>query len=329
MKKTLTVSIAAYNVENYLRQTLDSCIVPEVMDELEVLIVSDGATDGTVAIGKEYEAKYPNTFRVIEKKNGGYGSTVNRSMSEATGKYFRLLDGDDWFDKEGLAEYIRSLRESEADYVINRIYTCQDGTDIRTLSDPHWGELEGSTQNIRDIHCEFTIGIWHTTVKTEILKQHPFTLPEHTLYTDQIFIMRTMPYVHTVQFEFTPLYCYRVGRDGQSVSRESRIKHADEEMKVVAAQVKYLSTCGELTADNKEAVMSRATLYYYYGIVTLLLMPPSWKTYRRIRGFEKRTKELMPELYRAAGKYSKKIAGMRLTGYPGYLVYAGKVENFH
>ena len=84
-EKLLTVSIAAYNVEQYLRQALESLVVPEVMDEIEVLIVNDGSTDTTSAIGHEFEKKYPETFRVIDKENGGYGTTVNRSVSEARG----------------------------------------------------------------------------------------------------------------------------------------------------------------------------------------------------------------------------------------------------
>ena len=96
MDKILTVSVAAYNVEKFIRNTLDSCIAEEIMTDLEVLVVDDGATDATAEIVREYEDKYPQTFRLIHKENGGYGTTVNRSMQEASGKYFRLLDGDDW-----------------------------------------------------------------------------------------------------------------------------------------------------------------------------------------------------------------------------------------
>ena len=95
MEKILSVSIASYNVEKFIRKALDSCCIPEIMDRLEVLVVNDGSTDGTLQIAREYEKQYPQTFRVIDKKNGGYGSTVNASIKAATGRYFRLLDGDD------------------------------------------------------------------------------------------------------------------------------------------------------------------------------------------------------------------------------------------
>ena len=119
-EKILSVSIACYNVEKYLRQTLDSCLVPEIMDRLEVLIVNDGSKDGTADLAREYTARWPETFVLIDKENGGYGSTFNAAVRVATGKYFRLLDGDDWFDRDGLRDFIGVLEKAEEDMIITR-----------------------------------------------------------------------------------------------------------------------------------------------------------------------------------------------------------------
>ena len=119
-KKILSVSIASYNVEKFLDQTLESCLVPEIMDRLEVIIVNDGSKDGTADVAKKYTEKWPDTFILVDKKNGGYGSTVNVGIKTATGKYFRLLDGDDWFDKDGLREFIGILEQAQEDMVIAR-----------------------------------------------------------------------------------------------------------------------------------------------------------------------------------------------------------------
>ena len=89
--KLLTVSIAAYHVEDYLRETLDSFLIPEVTDQLEVLIVNDGSGEGVNEIAREYQTNYPDVFRLIDKENGGHGSTVNRGIEEAAGKYFKTV----------------------------------------------------------------------------------------------------------------------------------------------------------------------------------------------------------------------------------------------
>ena len=95
MEKTLSIVIPAYNVEKFLNNTLDSFVEDSVLADIEVLIVDDGSKDKTAEIGNVYAQKYPNTFRVISKENGGHGSTINVGIREAVGKYFKVVDGDD------------------------------------------------------------------------------------------------------------------------------------------------------------------------------------------------------------------------------------------
>ena len=132
MKKILTISIAAYNVEQYIRKTLDSLIINN-MDCLEVLIIVDGGNDKTLEIAKEYESKYPNTFKAVYKENGGYGSTINKGIELATGKYFKQLDGDDWFDTNNLEKICNELMKMpDVDVVYTPYikYMEKDGTEI-------------------------------------------------------------------------------------------------------------------------------------------------------------------------------------------------------
>lgn len=71
MQKVLTVVVPSYNVEKYLQKTLESFVEESILSALEVLVVDDGSKDGTARIGKEFEKRYPGSFRVISKENGG------------------------------------------------------------------------------------------------------------------------------------------------------------------------------------------------------------------------------------------------------------------
>ncbi|MEI3553139.1 MAG: glycosyltransferase family A protein [Acutalibacteraceae bacterium] len=128
MEKTLSISIAAYNVEEFLKNTLDSLVAPEIMDDIEVLIIDDGSKDNTAAIGKEFEDKYPNSFKVISKPNGGYGSTINAAIDAATGQYFKTLDGDDWYDTENLVRFVKDLKNMSADLILTPFTMVYEGT---------------------------------------------------------------------------------------------------------------------------------------------------------------------------------------------------------
>ena len=80
MKKVLTVVIPTYNMEKYLAHCLESFIFDEAEKGLEILIVNDGSKDNSINIAKSYENKYPNIFKVIDKENGGHGSTINEAL---------------------------------------------------------------------------------------------------------------------------------------------------------------------------------------------------------------------------------------------------------
>jgi glycosyltransferase involved in cell wall biosynthesis len=118
--KLLTLVIPTYNMEAFLSECLSTLIVgKEYMDLLEVLIVIDGSKDRSAQIGQEFANLYPDTFRVIVKTNGNYGSCVNRGIDEARGKYIKTLDADDKFMTENLSLFLRELRNVETDMIIS------------------------------------------------------------------------------------------------------------------------------------------------------------------------------------------------------------------
>ena len=118
-KKLLTVSVAAYNAEKTLGETLSSlAAVSDLMDLMDVIIVDDGSEDGTGKIADSFASRFPDSVRVVCKSNGGYGSTVNTAVGIAEGRYFKLLDADDSFDGEGLRTLLKYLRTTDADLVV-------------------------------------------------------------------------------------------------------------------------------------------------------------------------------------------------------------------
>lgn len=115
MKKWLTVVVPSYNAEKYLKHNLDSLCLAEVLEDLEIIAVDDGSTDTTGKIIDEYAEKYPDTVVPVHKENGGHGSGINAGIKNATGKYFRVMDADDWADGEDLKELIKYIKNQETE----------------------------------------------------------------------------------------------------------------------------------------------------------------------------------------------------------------------
>ena len=124
--KYISFAIPCYNSEAYMAQAIES-ILPGGED-VEILIVNDGSKDRTAEIGKEYEEKYPGIVKLINKENGGHGDAVNAGLSHASGKYFKVVDSDDWVDRISLMKILNVLKnfeeeEQEVDMLIaNYVY---------------------------------------------------------------------------------------------------------------------------------------------------------------------------------------------------------------
>lgn len=115
--KILTVVVPTYNAEKYLEKNLNSLCVEEVLSEIEVIIVNDGSTDSSINIANKYAEKYPDSYKVITKENGGHGSGINCGIKYAQGYYFKVLDADDWVDKNALKNLVNYLKVCDDDIV--------------------------------------------------------------------------------------------------------------------------------------------------------------------------------------------------------------------
>lgn len=317
MDKLLTISVAAYNVEAYIQQTLKSLAIPEILEWLEVFVIDDGGTDGTLRTAKEFEEKYPQTFHAIHKKNGGYGSTVNWSIQHATGRFFKLLDGDDWFDRQGLINLVGYLETTCADMIVTdrRCFSSKGPIKNKTALP---ASLIGKTIPLDQIPDSCTLGMWYLTYRTAILKAHPFQLPEHMLYTDQLFAVYPLPFVNGVDFFSDVVYCYRVGRDGQSVSRESRIRHYQEILDVTMILLKYYQGSISASCINNRYILARIATYYAIAFKTIFLMPSRKKNYAIVRNLENKCRENAPKIFEYAARVSKFVQLIRYTGYLAY-----------
>ena len=109
MGKVLTVIVPVYNMEKYIRQCLESLVIGEALDRIEVLVALDSSKDGSAEIAYEFVEQYPDTFRIIYKANGGHGSAINTGLMMASGEYVKILDSDDWVERDAFCRLVDCL----------------------------------------------------------------------------------------------------------------------------------------------------------------------------------------------------------------------------
>ena len=234
-EKILSVSIASYNVEAYLEECLESFVNSKVMDELEVLVIDDGSSDSSPEIAQWYADKFPDTFRLIRKENGGHGSTINKGIEVASGKYFKVVDGDDWVNTGNLIRLVEKLKTVDSDIVATN-YTwinCETKLPEKRQEDPFRDLEYGHEYRFDEIADRTIIDMHAMAVKTELLREMNEKIDEHTFYVDVEYILFPIPYVKTVLFLEEDVYQYRLGMPGQSMSIKKMQKNLKNHLKVL------------------------------------------------------------------------------------------------
>lgn len=317
--KVLSVSIAAYNVEAFLTNCLDSFIDNDssLMDMLEVIIVSDGSKDKTVSIAREYERKYPNTFVVVDKENGGYGSTINTSIKIAKGKYYKLVDGDDWVNTEDLYRFIEFLTKTDADMVLSRYCFVNDvdgSKRIPTRQIP----FDGIQRSFDELGTEDAFEMHYLAFKTAILRDNHISITEKCFYTDVEYMLKPIPFIKTYAAVDLCVYMYRIGREGQSVSISSWQKNLEMALTVTFVLVDYYNKIKDRVSECKRKYIFNRVEGTAEGKYRIFLsFKPDKEIKRRIQEYDTMLRIKNINIY-AACERNKFVKVLRMSRFAAY-----------
>lgn len=252
--KYLTITVPCYNSEKYLERCLDSLVIGGT--DVEIIVVDDGSTDGTGEIAETYAKQFPEMIKVIHKQNGGHGSGVNTGLELAAGKYFKVVDSDDWLEAGAYRELLEQIRiwdrveqyretEIMPDLIIcNYTYNHTDEGTERTINYRNvFPQRKACTWEEMKTFRPSQYLIMHALVyRTAVLKKSGVVLPEHTYYVDNIFAYYPLPYVETLYYMDINLYQYYLGREDQSVNEKVLISRIEQQIKVT----KIVAACVDL-----------------------------------------------------------------------------------
>lgn len=236
--KLLTVAIPCYNSQDYMRHAVETVLVGG--KDVEILLVNDGSTDRTGEIADELAAEYPSIVRVIHKANGGHGSAVNTGLANATGIYYKVLDSDDWFDRESFLKVLDLLRDFVRDghgvdmLLSNYVYEKPSFHKHKAIRyDGVFPENQVFGWNdVKRFKTSQNILMHSVIYRTKLLRDCGLELPEHTFYVDNIFVYYPLPSVKTMYYLNVDLYRYFIGREDQSVNEQVMIGRIDQQLLV-------------------------------------------------------------------------------------------------
>ena len=116
MDNKLSVIVPVYNTEKYLKKCLKS-IVNQSYKNLEILIINDGSTDGSLNIIRKFEETYPNVF-LYNKENSGVADTRNFGIQKATGDFITFVDSDDFIELDLYQLCMEYIKKNDVDILM-------------------------------------------------------------------------------------------------------------------------------------------------------------------------------------------------------------------
>ena len=289
--KILTIVVPVYNTEKYIKRCLDSLDNKEINEKIEVLIVCDGRNYIYINIPKTFSDRLHNTLKIIEKENGGHGSTINKGLELATGKYFRVLDSDDWVNNTDFIKFVNELTKLDVDLVVTDYSkefvfdSCSEKIVYKDLKPNK--KYTFANFDLKLLNGEYFV-MATSTYKTEILRKSNLKLMEKTFYVDMQYNVIPICFVDSFIYLNLDIYRYFIGRKEQSINTSSFVRNHANHEKVVKYLIEYYSNLQNISNVKREyiKIIIKYILFTHYSIYCRYLKNKN-KGYKIIKEFYK------------------------------------------
>ena len=323
--KILSIAIPAYNSEEFLDKNLRTYVYEygsrsQRMDpRLELIIINDGSADKTLEIAKNWAERFPENIKVIDKENGGHGSGINAGIKAAAGKYFKVIDSDDWIVTENLMVILDALERVEADAVICGYHTVNISNNTVNgygtgpekaviLSMEEFSKLKEGCPAAQSFH-----GIMY---RTDFYRSLELEMSEGVFFEDQEYAILPFCSVNTVALFPVFFYEYRIGSSTQSVDFKNQAGREGHFLKVMEKMIDWHLSRREISPAQDDFVTWRLSHSAVSYFATVLVKAEDKKEGReKAEAFHEELSQREPKVSALCeDKYKKMLTIGRMPG---------------
>ena len=266
----ITVIIAVYNVEKYLRQCLDS-VINQTLKDIEIICVNDESPDNSLEILKEYAAKDKRII-IIDQKNEGLSASRNNAMEVAKGRYLVFLDSDDYLDIDALNKLYNYASENYLDFLSFSGFNFKDGSK-ELLENEYWNfNFLPEDFNCNSFHygdckdfiCKMPVSSCLTMYRREFIQNNNFEFPKGLCYEDNVFYTKAFLSASRCGILKDKLYYRRIN---EGAITQNWNKHYLDYIKIIDILLTYIKTNkADLYPEYRQNYLTRAkNIYTTFG----------------------------------------------------------------
>ena len=213
----ISVIIPVYNVEDYLRECLDS-ICNQTFDDIEIICVNDGSTDSSPEILNKY-ARKDSRVKIISQNNQGLAASRNNGYALAQGKYIYFIDSDDYLKKDALEKLYNNAISNDSDMVLFKFQKVDDFKNVHKrgvafridniLGDVDYDNLTFTYRDVKKQVMNSAFSACLKLYKKEFIDTLDFTFPVGLNFEDVPVHVMVMIEAERISFVPESLYNYR------------------------------------------------------------------------------------------------------------------------
>ena len=255
MKPMISVIVPVYNVKKYVGKCLDS-ILKQKYENLDILVIDDGSTDGSSEICDRYAAK-DKRVRVFRKKNGGLSDARNFGLRKAKGNIVAFIDGDDFVKEDYISAMYEVMAKNNAGVVIcgyNDVIPAE-----KTMSG------KDATVKLLTQHENIDIVAWNKLYKKFIFMQNEIRFPVGKKHEDTLTTYKVLAKAKKVSYIDKSLYCYIDRKDSIMNTEKAEGRLAMRELAAKEA-VEYFSKNKDLKQAAEISLLLAKYAYLDFSI---------------------------------------------------------------
>lgn len=246
----VSVIVPVYNTEKYLEKCLMS-LAKQSLQDIEIIVVNDGSTDGSQNIIESFIKKYPDKFILVNKKNGGLSDARNYGMQYAKGEFLSFVDSDDYIDDSCLEEMYKKAKENNLELIeCDFIWEFPEKSKI---------DIGREYKTKEDYFIFGRVLACNKLFKTDIIKQNDLKFPNGMRYEDIEFFYKYISFIKKSGIVQKPFYHY-VQRDSSIINVQN--EKTEDIFKVLQNVVDFYKERGlfETNFENLEYLYIRLLL---------------------------------------------------------------------
>lgn len=241
-KGLLSIIIPVYNSRDRLAECFDS-IVNQNYNGLEVIVVDDCSSDGSLELCREYEKNH-SYFQVFTKENEGVSAARNYGLARAQGEYIQFVDSDDMLYPDACRRMVERMERDDSDLVICGYYNEREQRKVLPLDLLLKGR-EGILEQFPSLFTRFLIHVpWNKLYRRRILEQAEATFPlDLNKGEDLLFNLKVLEQAEKISLLPEALYFYHNVND-QSLSFKFREDSMEIEERLFQSVAAFWDRCG-------------------------------------------------------------------------------------